>query len=193
MNPSQPLTNLSHPLREHLASRRLTLFLGGDLPAALTGLPSRAELAGGLAQRHGLPAGLSLAATAQRAMQGGGRFAFSDYLGRQLDPDLDLWKTAKPYLERWMNEQIGWRGLIARIQTEAPHYSKLLPQLPRLVHQALTHLPQPQLQDATLLKSLIAEQKRTNQLLNVIIFVGGGIVAGVLFIQIYDNWFHLFI
>lgn len=86
MNPSQPLTNLSHPLREHLASRRLTLFLGGDLPAALTGLPSRAELAGGLAQRHGLPAGLSLAATAQRAMQGGGRFAFSDYLGRQLDP-----------------------------------------------------------------------------------------------------------
>ena len=32
-------------------------------------------------------------------------------LGRQLDPDLDLWTTAKPFLERWMNEQIGWRGL----------------------------------------------------------------------------------
>ena len=32
-------------------------------------------------------------------------------LGRQLDPDLDLWITAKPFLERWMNEQIGWRGL----------------------------------------------------------------------------------
>ena len=33
-------------------------------------------------------------------------------LGRQLDPDLDLWTTAKPYLERWMQEQIGWRGLV---------------------------------------------------------------------------------
>ena len=32
-------------------------------------------------------------------------------LGRQLDPELDLWKTAKPFLERWMQEQIGWRGL----------------------------------------------------------------------------------
>ena len=32
-------------------------------------------------------------------------------LGRELDPDLDLWSTAKPFLERWMNEQIGWRGL----------------------------------------------------------------------------------
>lgn len=32
-------------------------------------------------------------------------------LGRQLDPDLDLWKTAKPFLERWMSEQLGLRGL----------------------------------------------------------------------------------
>ena len=38
-------------------------------------------------------------------------------LGRDLDPDLDLWKTAKPYLERWMSEQIGWRGLVAQLAT----------------------------------------------------------------------------
>ncbi len=72
-------------LTEQLVHSRLVLFLGADLPAALTGLPSRADLAAGLAQRHGLPAGLSLAAAAQRVMQGGNRFAFTDYLGRQLD------------------------------------------------------------------------------------------------------------
>ena len=33
-------------------------------------------------------------------------------LGRSLDPELDLWKTAKPYLERWMNEQIGVARLV---------------------------------------------------------------------------------
>ena len=33
-------------------------------------------------------------------------------LGRDLDPELDLWKTAKPYLERWMSEQVGWRALV---------------------------------------------------------------------------------
>lgn len=59
-------------------------------------------------------------------------------LGRQLDPDLDLWQTAKPFLEQWMGEQLGWRGLIKTIKTEAPLWGTLLPQLPRLVHRALS-------------------------------------------------------
>lgn len=59
-------------------------------------------------------------------------------LGRQLDPDLDLWKTGKPYLERWMNEQLGWRGFVRRMKEEAPEWSRLLPQMPRLINQFLT-------------------------------------------------------
>ena len=58
-------------------------------------------------------------------------------LGRQLDPDLDLWVTAKPYLERWMSEQIGWRGLVQHVRDEAPYWGTLLPQIPRLVHRFL--------------------------------------------------------
>ncbi|MHB1085188.1 MAG: ubiquinone biosynthesis regulatory protein kinase UbiB [Thiobacillus sp.] len=58
-------------------------------------------------------------------------------LGRQLDPELDLWKTAKPFLERWMNEQMGWRALLKNLQTEAPKWAVLLPQLPRLAHAYL--------------------------------------------------------
>ncbi|MHB1238536.1 MAG: ubiquinone biosynthesis regulatory protein kinase UbiB, partial [Gallionella sp.] len=52
-------------------------------------------------------------------------------LGLQLDPELDLWKTAKPWLERWMNEQVGWRGFVKSLRAEAPNYARLLPQLPR--------------------------------------------------------------
>jgi ubiquinone biosynthesis protein len=59
-------------------------------------------------------------------------------LGRQLDPDLDLWDTAKPFLERWMREQVGLRGLVNHVKKEAPQWATLLPQLPRLAHQALT-------------------------------------------------------
>ena len=59
-------------------------------------------------------------------------------LGRELDPELDLWTTAKPYLERWMSEQIGWRGLLRHVREEAPEWGVLLPQLPRLAHRALT-------------------------------------------------------
>ncbi len=59
-------------------------------------------------------------------------------LGRQLDPDLDLWKTAKPFLERWMSEQIGWRGAIKALRQEGPRWAVLLPQLPRLAHAYLS-------------------------------------------------------
>ncbi len=59
-------------------------------------------------------------------------------LGRELDPDLDLWKTAQPFLERWMSEQIGWRSLLKNMKAEFPNWGAILPQLPRLVHSQLT-------------------------------------------------------
>jgi len=64
-------------------------------------------------------------------------------LGRDLDPELDLWATAKPYLERWMSEQIGWRALRSQVQHEATTWARILPQLPRLAHQALLRLEEP--------------------------------------------------
>jgi ubiquinone biosynthesis protein len=64
-------------------------------------------------------------------------------LGRELDPDLDLWDTAKPFLERWMSEQIGLRGFRDRVVREASQWSELLPQLPRLAHRALLRLSEP--------------------------------------------------
>jgi ubiquinone biosynthesis protein len=58
-------------------------------------------------------------------------------LGRELDPDLDLWKTAKPFLERWMDDQIGLRGFLRNLETEAPNWAATLPELPRLAHRAV--------------------------------------------------------
>ncbi len=58
-------------------------------------------------------------------------------LGRELDPELDLWQTATPFLEQWMRRHFGWKGLRERIGSEAIHWSQLLPQLPRLLHEQL--------------------------------------------------------
>ena len=58
-------------------------------------------------------------------------------LGRQLYPELDLWQTAKPYLERWMEERAGVKGLWASLKRHAPELSHQLPELPTLAHQAL--------------------------------------------------------
>lgn len=87
-------------------------------------------------------------------------------LGRELDPDLDLWATAKPYLERWMSEQIGWRGWARTLKDEAPYWGALVPQLPRLLHRSLGDDRIGRLEDG--LGLMLAEQRRRNRWLAVI-------------------------
>ena len=98
-------------------------------------------------------------------------------LGRQLDPDLDLWTTAQPFLERWMNEQVGWRGLLDRLRNEAPRYAQMLPGLPRLVHQALARRADDS--ETQLLKQLLAEQRRTNKMLQGLLWAALGFFGGL--------------
>ena len=106
-------------------------------------------------------------------------------LGRQLDPDLDLWSTAKPFLEDWMQQQIGPAGLAERMKKEAPRYVQFLPELPRLLHAALQ--PRAATQDAAL-EALLAEQRRTNAMLRVIIAGALGVVLGVAGAVAYTHW-----
>ena len=90
-------------------------------------------------------------------------------LGRELDPELDLWRTAKPFLERWMREQVGWRGLVRTIRHEAPFWAATLPQLPRLVHRALAEDRLGALRSA--LEGIAAQNVRRNRLLAALIAV----------------------
>ena len=61
-------------------------------------------------------------------------------LGRQLYPELDLWTTAKPFMERWMKEQIGPRALLARLKRNLGPYSEEIPELPLLAYRVLLGL-----------------------------------------------------
>ena len=106
-------------------------------------------------------------------------------LGRQLDPDLDLWSTAKPFLEQWMLDQVGPKRLWRELKAQAPQYAKLLPQLPRLLHD---YLQQPRGGDSRLMAQLIAEQRRTNALLQILLYLGLGFVTSVLVLV---AWSHL--
>jgi ubiquinone biosynthesis protein len=110
-------------------------------------------------------------------------------LGRSLDPELDLWKTAKPYLERWMNEQIGWRGWYERLQMEAPQWSKTLPQLPRLIHHLLAERHDlPRTGNDELMRMILLEQKRTNRLLQALLIFGLAVGAGVVVAQVWLSY-----
>ncbi|MFN2382066.1 MAG: ubiquinone biosynthesis regulatory protein kinase UbiB [Guyparkeria sp.] len=58
-------------------------------------------------------------------------------LGRELYPDLDLWETAKPFIERWMRERMGPKAFLRRLRDEAPYLNQHLSELPRLSIQAM--------------------------------------------------------
>jgi len=58
-------------------------------------------------------------------------------LGRQLYPELDLWKTAKPFLEQWMKDKIGPRSFFKHLKENAPLWAEQLPKIPQLVFDVL--------------------------------------------------------
>ena len=90
-------------------------------------------------------------------------------LGRQLDPELDLWDTAKPFLVKWMDTQIGPRALLKNLKEEAPDWADILPSIPRKLNQLLDEKRQQEMRDAYL--HLIASQRQQNVWLAVIAVV----------------------
>ncbi len=89
-------------------------------------------------------------------------------LGRQLDPDMDLWVTARPFLEKWMVDQVGPKRFWRELKNEAPRFAQLMPELPRLMHQYLSQrVPDP----TVALRTLADEQRKTNRRLNRLMWV----------------------
>ena len=90
-------------------------------------------------------------------------------LGRQLDPDLDLWKTAKPFLVKWMNEQVGPKALWRNLKNEAPDWAQIIPSLPRKISALIDENRQQEMRDAYI--HLVKVQQRQSMWLGAIAFV----------------------
>lgn len=113
-------------------------------------------------------------------------------LGRQLYPDLDLWKTAKPFLESWMKERMGPKGVYRTIKQQAPDWLEKMPHMPQLIFDALNqvrYLEVNQRKDREALQQMqqnTARKQRRNSLL--------AIVCLILAISLADNgmqqWLH---
>jgi len=102
-------------------------------------------------------------------------------LGRDLDPDLDLWATAKPFLEQWMLGQVGPQKLMDQFMAQAPHYAKLLPELPMLLHNFLRANPA---DSSRAIEELLVEQRRTNKLLQGLVYAVIGFALGMVVMQL---------
>lgn len=88
-------------------------------------------------------------------------------LGRQLYPELDLWSTAKPFMEKWLRQQVSPMVFIKKLRDNLPFYIEQLPDMPRLLHDVLRQTKENQILNAeTRLKQDKASQPNRHRWTN---------------------------
>ena len=116
-------------------------------------------------------------------------FLHIEGLGRQLYPQLDLWDTAKPFLERWLSEQLGVRALVKGFKRNLPYIAENLPDLPQLAFKALQKIANDELQvewKSEQIESLRKEIRRANQR-SIRAIIGGSFVISASIIAALDG------
>ena len=104
-------------------------------------------------------------------------------LGRQLYPDLNLWDTAQPFLEKWVRERYSPQTVIERLRHRAPSLLEQLPELPELfltymqsarARQSADKVPPPILARE---RGRAVRARRRRKLLAVAALAGAAVVA----------------
>lgn len=110
-------------------------------------------------------------------------------LGRQLYPQLDLWKTAKPFLENWMKEQIGFSAMLGKVKDNLPFWSEKLPEMPDLLYDSMQQMKRLPFQQQQASKALLLAQKKTTQTIHYSV-VGATFVVLSAVLPLYDiQWY----
>lgn len=101
-------------------------------------------------------------------------------LGRQLYPQLDLWQTAKPFLENWVKEQMGVKAVLKKVKENIPFWNEKLPEIPDLVYQYLRTGKDSQQQQVLLLKAMKTEQQKFHKRLILSVLAVGVLIAAAI-------------
>lgn len=105
-------------------------------------------------------------------------------LGRQLYPDLDLWSTAKPFLEHWLRKQVGPRAFLRKIREYGPYWAEKIPEIPDLIYHALFELRHLKKQSNYISCLNKKEKERTSK--KSFWFIGLGIASACLTWVLFD-------
>ncbi len=108
-------------------------------------------------------------------------------LGRMLYPELDLWATAKPFMEKWLSEQVGPKAFLRRMKESLPQASEQLPEIPRLAYRVLKNAEEGKLrlnwhseELSALRRDMKLEQRRTRQSIGgSALIVSAAVLAGL--------------
>lgn len=98
-------------------------------------------------------------------------------LGRQLYPQLDLWQTAKPFLENWVKEQMGIKAVFTKIKDNIPFWNEKLPEIPDLFYDYLKLGKDAQQQQVALLKQIKQQNNKNSQQVTLCILLGSLLIV----------------
>ena len=116
-------------------------------------------------------------------------FLHIEGIGRQLYPQLDLWSTAKPFLERWLSEQLGMRALVDGMKRNLPYIAEHLPDFPQLAFKALERIANDELRvefRSRQIDDLKREIRHANRR-NIRAIIGGSFVISATVVQALDG------
>ncbi|HLA75584.1 MAG TPA: ubiquinone biosynthesis regulatory protein kinase UbiB [Gammaproteobacteria bacterium] len=111
-------------------------------------------------------------------------------LGRQLYPDLDLWATFKPFLEKWMSERLGPSALLKSLRENVPRWAEKLPEIPLLLHEVLQQARDGRLKiewKSTELENIRRDIKRASRR-GFAAIVGAALILSAAFIKGLDGY-----
>ncbi|TYK66531.1 ubiquinone biosynthesis regulatory protein kinase UbiB [Colwellia echini] len=104
-------------------------------------------------------------------------------LGRQLYPQLDLWQTAKPFLENWVKEQMGVKAVFSKIKANLPFWNEKLPEMPDLIYDYLKTSRTNQSQQTQLMQTMLLAQNKQNTRVIYSIIIAAIIVAAAILLS----------
>lgn len=110
-------------------------------------------------------------------------------LGRQLYPQLDLWQTAKPFLENWVQEQMGLKAVFAKVKENLPFWNEKLPEMPDLLYNYLSAGVEKSQQQQKLVEQLLAKQQQQSSRLTYTIISASFIVSSALLLGFDKTYF----
>lgn len=110
-------------------------------------------------------------------------------LGRQLYPQLDLWQTAKPFLEDWVKEQMGVKAVFEKIKDNLPFWNEKLPEIPDLIYDYLHTGKEANYQQTVILAEMQRRQHQQNKQLVAGVLTSGFLISTVLLLPTsYSVW-----
>ena len=116
-------------------------------------------------------------------------FLHIEGIGRQLYPQLDLWTTAKPFIERWLSEQLGVNALLKGLKQNLPYIAERLPDLPQLAYKALERIANDELQveiQSRQLEEIREEIRRANRR-SIRAVIGGSLLISATLVLALDG------